>query len=76
MRNNTSVKIKGTMKNSAAISKFLVPIRPILMPKLPVLSINDIVMSLIVNNLIFNILFGIKSFFVIYIFYTGILSVF
>lgn len=73
MRNNTSVKIKGTMKNSAVISKFLVPIRPILMPKLPMLSINDIEISLLVSNLTFNILFGIKSFFVIYIFYTDIL---
>jgi hypothetical protein len=43
------------------------------MPKLPMLSINDIEISLLVSNLTFNILFGIKSFFVIYIFYTDIL---
>ena len=76
MRNNTSVKIKGTMKNSAVISKLLIPIRPILTPKLPMLSINDIEISLIVSNLTLNILFGIKSFFIIYILYTDILSVY
>lgn len=76
MRNNSNVKIKGTMKNSVVISIFLIPIMPILIPKLPMLSINDIEMSLIVSNLTFNILFDIKSFFVIYISYTGILPVY
>ena len=53
MRNNTSVMINGTMKNNAMTNELLVPIIPILIPKLPTLIINDIAMSLLVINLNF-----------------------
>jgi hypothetical protein len=63
MRNNVSVKMNGTRKNSAVRSKFLPPKIPKLMTTLPILIINDIDISLIVINLIFNVDLDIKSFF-------------